>query len=114
MDIGLNSDTKKEKDIQIECNTTFFPTRINFKVNQIVTAIIRTDSLRKESIFGHVPQYILKVCLLILKVPNTSITAEVFGKRLIRGGYCLESPVIYHFQEQEKVINWSVKKLEVV
>lgn len=40
-----------------------------------------------------------KICLLFLKVPNTSISAKVSGKRLNRGGdyYSLKIPVIYCF-----------------
>ena len=84
-------------------------------VDENVIAIIRTDSLRNESIVGHVPQNISKICLLFLKVPNTSITAQVSGKRLNRGGgYGLEIPVIYRFHGQEKLINWIVKKIEAI
>ena len=41
------------------------------EVDENAIAIIRTDSLRKESIVGHVPQNISKLCILFLKVPNT-------------------------------------------
>ena len=35
--------------------------------------------------------------------------------RLNRGGsYGLEIPVIHHFQGQEQLVNWAVKKLETV
>ena len=41
------------------------------EVDENAIAIIRTDSLQKESVFGHVPQNISKLCILFLKVPNT-------------------------------------------
>ena len=85
------------------------------EVDENAIVIIRTDSLRNESIVGHVPQNISKICLLFLRVPNTSITAQVSGKRLNRGGgYGLEIPVIYRFHGQEKLINWIVKKIEAI
>ena len=85
------------------------------EVDKNAIAIIRTDSLRKESIVGHMPQNISKICMLFLKVPNTSITTKVVGKRLNRGGgYGLEIPVMYRFYGPEKLINWLGKKLKAV
>ena len=60
------------------------------------------------------PQNISKICMLFLKVPNISITAEVVGKRLNRGGgYGLEIPVMYRLRP-EKLINWLGKKIKAV
>ena len=85
------------------------------EVDENAIAIIRTDSLRKKIIVGHMPQNISKICMLFLKVPNTSITAEVVGKRLNRGGgYGLEIPVMYRFHGPEKLINWLGKKIKAV
>ena len=85
------------------------------EVDENAIAIIRTDSLRKESIVGHMPQNISKICMLFLKVPNTSITAEVVGERLnCGGGYGLEIPVMYCFHGPEKLINWLGKKIKAV
>ena len=40
---------------------------------------------------------------MFLTLPNTTIEAEVVGKRLNRGGgYGLEIPVIYRFYGKEK------------
>ena len=58
-------------------------------------------------------QNISKICISFLKVPKTSITAEITGKRLnVGGGYGLQIPAIYLLHGQEKLINWAVKKLE--
>ena len=85
------------------------------EVDENAIAIVRTDSLRKESIVGHMPQNISKICMLFLKVPNTSITAEVVGERLNRGGgYGLEIPVMYRFHGPEKLINWLGKKIKSI
>ena len=74
---------------------------------------IRTDSLRKESIVGPVPQKISKICCLFLIAKQ--ITAEDIEKRLNRGdGYGLEISLIYHSHGQENLVNWAVKKLEAV
>ena len=52
---------------------------------------------------------------MFLKVRYTSIEVQVVGKRLnLPGGYDLEIPVIYHFYGQEKLVNWYIKKIEVV
>ena len=78
-------------------------------------AIIRSDSWEKGTIVGHVLQNISQTCSMFLKVPHTSIEFQVVGKRLNRrGGYGLEIPVIYRFYGQEKLTNWSVKKIEAV
>ena len=43
------------------------------------------------------------------------IEAQVIGKRLNRGGgYGLEIPIIYRFYDQEKLVNWLIKKIEAV
>ena len=52
---------------------------------------------------------------MFLKVPYPSIEVQVVGKRLnLPGGCDLEIPVIYHFYGQEKLVNWFIKKTEVV
>ena len=61
------------------------------------------------------PQNISKICMLSLKVPNTSITAEVVGERLNRGGgYGLEIHVMHRFHSPEKLINWLGKKIKSI
>ena len=70
-------------------------------------AIIRSDSWKKETIVGHVPQNISKTCSMFLKVPNTSIEVQVVGKRLNRGGG-------YGFYGQEKLVHWFIKQIEAV
>ena len=85
------------------------------EVDKNAVAIIRSDSWEKETIVGHVPQYISKTCLMFLKVSNISIEVQAVGKRLNRGGgYGLEIPIIYRFYSQEKVVNWLIRKIEAV
>ena len=61
---------------------------------------------------GHLPENIAKLCFLFLKVPYTSIKAEVTGKRVNReGGYGLKVPVIYHFTGPGKLIDWAKENL---
>ena len=85
------------------------------EVDKTAIAIIRSDSWEKETIVGHVPQNISKTCSMFLKVPSTSIEVQVVGKKLNRGGgYGLEIPVIYRFYDQEKLVNWLIKKIETV
>ena len=85
------------------------------EVNKNAVAIIRSDSWKKETIVGHVPQNISKTCSMFLKVLNTSIEVQVVGKRLNRGGgYGHEIPVTYRFYGQEKLVNWLIKKIEDV
>ena len=62
---------------------------------------------------GHLPENIAKLCFLFLKLPYTSIKAEVTGKRVNRGGgYGLEVPVIYYFTGPGKLIDWAKKNLK--
>ena len=50
-----------------------------------------------------------------MKVTNTSIEFQVVGKRLNHGGgYSLETPVIYRFYVQERLVNRLIKRIEVV
>ena len=69
--------------------------------------------LRNGSIVEHVSQNMSKICLLFLKVPNTSIiTVQVSGTRLNHGSdYGLEISVVYR---KGKLINWIVKKIEAI
>ena len=81
-------------------------------VDKNAIAIVRTDSIGKETVVGHLPENIAKLCFLFLKVPYTSIKAEVTGKRVNRGGgYGLEVPVIYYFTGPGKLIDWAKEKL---
>ena len=52
------------------------------EVDKNAVVIIRSDSQERETIVGQVPQNISKTCFTFLKVPNTSIEAQVVGKRL--------------------------------
>ena len=81
-------------------------------VDKNAVAIIRTDSMGKDSVVGHLPENISKLCTLFLKVPNTGIRARVTGKRLNRGGgYGLEIPVVYEFVGPAKFVEWVKGKL---
>ena len=83
--------------------------------DKIAVAIMRSNSLGKKSVVGHIPQNISKFSLMFLMIPFTSIEVEVVGKRLNRGGgYGLEIPVKYRFYGQEKIVQWLTKKLETV
>ena len=83
-------------------------------VDEKAIALIRIDSLGKETVVGHLPENISKLCFLFLKVPYTSIKAEVTGKRVNRGGgYGLEVPVIYYFTGPGKLVNWIKEKLNL-
>ena len=80
------------------------------EVEKNAVAIIRSDSWEKETIVWHIPQNISKACSMFLKVPNISIEFQVIEKRLNRrGSYRLEIPVIYRFNDQEKL-----EKIEAV
>ena len=82
-------------------------------VDKNAVAIIRTDSMGKDSVVGHLPENISKLCTLFLKVPNTRIRARVTGKRLNRGGgYGLEVPVVYDFVGPVKFVDWVKGKLQ--
>ena len=83
-------------------------------IDENAIAIIKTDSVGKETVVGHLPENIAKLCFLFLKVPFTSIKAEVTGKRVNRGGgYGLEMPVIYYFSGPRKLIDWTKEKLKI-
>ena len=72
------------------------------------------NSVGKETVVGHLPENIAKLCFLFLKVPFTSIKAEVTGKRVNRGGgFGLEVPVIYYFSGPRKHIDWTKEKLKI-
>ena len=51
-------------------------------VDKNAIAIVRTDSIGKETVVGHLRENITKLCSLFLKVPYTYIKAEVTGKRM--------------------------------
>ena len=53
----------------------------NNPIDENAIAIIKTDSVGKETVVGHLPENIAKLCFLFLKVPFTSIKAEVTGKK---------------------------------
>ena len=42
-------------------------------VDKNAIAIVRTDSIGKETVVGHLPENTVKFCFLFLKVPYTSI-----------------------------------------
>ena len=65
--------------------------------------IMRSNSLGKESVAGHIPQNISKFSSMFLSIPFTSI--EVVDKRLNHGGgYRVEIPVKYCFYHQENIV----------
>ena len=85
------------------------------EVDKHAVSIMRSDSLGKESVVGHIPHSISKFSSMFLTIPSTAIEVEVLGKRLNRGGgYGLEIPVKYRYYGQEKLIQWLSKKLETV
>ena len=55
-------------------------------VDEKAISLIKIDSIEKEIVVGHLPENISKFCFLFLKVPYTSIKAEVNSKRVNRGG----------------------------
>ena len=68
--------------------------RANIQVDKHALAIMRSNSLSKKLVVGHIPQNISKFSSMFLKIPFTSIQVEVVGKKLNRGGgYELEIPV---------------------
>ena len=71
------------------------------------------DFLEKEVIVGHIPRYISKASSMFLTLPQTSLQAEVDGKRVNRGGgNGLEIPVNYRFMGPSKALKWLLKKIE--
>ena len=73
------------------------------EVDKHAVAIIRLNSLGKESVVGHIPENISKFFSMILMILFTSTKFENVGKRLNRGGgYGLEIPV-------SKIIQWLTK-----
>ena len=85
------------------------------EVDKHAVAIMCSDSLGKESVVGHIPQNISKFSSMFLTIPSTAIEVEVLGKSVNRGsGYELEIPVKYRYYGQEKLIQWSAKKLGAV
>ena len=58
-------------------------------------------------IVGHVPKNLSKFFYQFLSLPNCTISCEVAGKRVNRGGgYGLEIPVKYTFLGLNKAIEW--------
>ena len=85
------------------------------EVDKHAVAIMCSDLLGKESVVGHIPHNISKFSSMFLTIPFTAIEVEVLGKRVNRGsGYGLQIPVKYRYYGQEKLIQWSTKKLEEV
>ena len=85
------------------------------KVEKHAVAIMCSDSLRKESVVGHIPHNISKFSSMFLTIPSTAFEVEVLGKRVNRrSSYGLEIPVKYRYYGQEKLIQWLAKKLEAV
>ena len=59
------------------------------------------------------PRNISKFVNKFLKLPNSKLSCKVKGKRLNRGaGYGFEIPVIYTFNGNEKVIEWTKSKIQ--
>ena len=74
---------------------------------------MRSNSLDKESVVGHIPKIISKFSSMFLMILFTP--TEVVGKRLNRGGsYGLEISVKSHFYSQGKIVQWVTKKRETV
>ena len=85
------------------------------EVDKHAVTIMRSNSLDKESVTGHIPQNISNFSSMFLMIPFTSIEVETVSKRLNRGGgYGLEIPVKYPCYGQEKIVQWLTKKLETV
>ena len=56
------------------------------EVDKHGVAIMRSNSLGKESVVGYIPQNISKHSSMFLMIPFASIEVEVVGRRLNRGG----------------------------
>ena len=65
-----------------------------------------------KTIVGHVPKNLSKFFYQFLSLPNCTISCEVTGKRVNRGGrYGLEIPVKYTFLGPNKAIEWIEKRV---
>ena len=65
-----------------------------------------------KRIVGNVPTNLSKFFYQFLSLPNCTISCEVTGKRVNRGGgYDLEIPVNYIFLEPNKAIEWIEKRV---
>ena len=65
-----------------------------------------------KRIVGHVPKNLSKFFYQFLSLPNCTISCEVTGKRVNRGGgYGLEIPVKYTFLGPNKAIEWIEKRV---
>ena len=65
-----------------------------------------------KRIVGHVPKNLSKFFYQFLSLPNRTISCEVTGKRVNRGGgYGLEIPVKYTFLGPNKAIEWIEKRV---
>ena len=82
------------------------------KEDEFAIGVYRND-FQKESLVGHMPRNISKFVNKFLKLPNSKLSCKVKGKRLNRGaGYGFEIPVIYTFNGNEKVIEWTKSKIQ--
>ena len=75
------------------------------EVDKHAVAIMRSNSLAKESVVGHIPENVSKFSLMFLMTLFTSIEVEVVGKNLNHGGgHGLETPIKYCFYGLEKIV----------
>ena len=66
----------------------------------------------KRIVLGHVPKNLSKFFSQFLSLSNCTISSEVTGKRVNRGGgYGLEIPVKYTFLGPNKAIEWIEKRV---
>ena len=85
------------------------------EVDKHAVAIMRSNSLGKESVIGHIPENVSKFSLMFLMTLFTSIEVEVVGKNLNHGGgHGLETPIKYCFYGLEKIVQWLTKKLKTL
>ena len=80
---------------------------VNNEHNKFTIAIFHS-----KRIAGHVPKNVSKFFYQFLSLPNCTISCEVTGKRVNRGGgYGLEIPVKNSFLGSNKAIKWIEKRV---
>ena len=80
-------------------------------------ALLHDDCL-EEKVVGHVPIHLSKIFYRFLKLPFSSISAVLIGKRVNRGaGDGPEIPVEYRFFGDKRAVSWAenqVKEIEKI
>ena len=91
----------------------FFQCKIeeNNEFDHWAVALLNDDSL-EEKVVGHVPIHLSKIFYRFLKLPFSSISEVVIGKRVNRGeGEGFEIPVEYRFFGDKSAVSWAENKV---